>query len=260
VPLRERYLTSVNVAFIGLYTIGLTRRCVAIILSAGLVTALFPAQAAAYQTYSHGYSIGFGMYYNNISGIYAVRSDVQPTGVKGSGLGCQIPGAAGTAPVNQAQWIPLVSSYNDWVEIGTGHQCGTFHFWYWGVGWHDQWTYKGVIPNITLNSTAYMDVHRINALWYYRINGLAPCSTWVYQGSSCEDTKSWDAIGKYFQVGVESYDDHAFIPVHIYSQLQVTMSEGPWTSTVQNAASVTPGLCGAAISSTEYEAWQDASC
>jgi hypothetical protein len=59
---------------------------------------------------------------------------------------------------------------------------------------------------------------------------------------------------------IESYDDHAFIPVHIYQQLQITESDGPWKPTPCITDLVNPGLCGAAISTTQWEAWQDSSC
>ncbi len=48
------------------------RRFIIHLTAAAVVLALLSSQASAYQAYFKGYSFGYGMYYDNITGIYAV--------------------------------------------------------------------------------------------------------------------------------------------------------------------------------------------
>lgn len=204
--------------------------------------------AFAYRTYSIAHSFGYGNITNNVTGVYVIRSDVSVTSSgKLGGGSCDIPEQ--NYPVYQTQWIPLVSATHDWIELGTGHQCSITRWWYWGFGWQDTWYPQGRILGVPASSTDYFDIHRVGEYWYWQING-------VQRGSAYY----WNAIGQHAEAGLESYDDHAFIPVHIYGNLLVTMSEGAWTPWNSLSAHLEAGLCGAVISSSQYEGWQDSSC
>lgn len=226
-------------------------RLFGLVLTGALVISVAIAEPArAYQPYTSAYMFGYTYPYNNVSGVYAVRTDL-PITTRGSGPGCQVPSGAGAYPVYQAQWILLVGTPQTWMELGTGHQCGNAHYWYWGYGWNGQWTLQGYAWGITTNRTAYMDLHRVANYWYRKINGATVVGDPYY----------WNAIGQYAEVGVESYDSGALIPAHIISQIQMTRSDGSWTTfNFMYKHQDTPGPCGVVLDVTDLEAWQDASC
>lgn len=47
-------------------------------------------------------------------------------------------------PVYQTQWMLITSNAQNWIELGTGHQCSdTLGYWFWGYGYLGDWYPQG---------------------------------------------------------------------------------------------------------------------
>lgn len=104
--------------------------CIVVIAST-LVSNTGVATAAVWHSYSAAYEKSAGLGYTGVAGT---RADRSVSGLDMSGCSQFFVGQ----PVYQTEWVNI--SAGNWLEFGTGHQCGdTMRYWYWGYGFNNTW-------------------------------------------------------------------------------------------------------------------------
>lgn len=98
-----------------------------------------PERADAASSFS-GYSQLDDASQTDVVGVASTRYDVKL--ILDTPTGCDQP--YGTDVVYQTQWNVLNVDESSWLEIGTGHGCNGFMYWYGGYGasniWHSLYT------------------------------------------------------------------------------------------------------------------------
>jgi len=101
-----------------------------------LVVPVQPAWASSF----HGYGVA-GIKSGNYTAISATRYD--EVIYVPSGSNCTVPYSGSSNPAYQTEWIN--DQQGNWMELGTGHQCSGFQYWYAGYGsggiWYSLWTH-----------------------------------------------------------------------------------------------------------------------
>lgn len=195
----------------------------------------------------HGYSVAWNFNTSHYTGVEYTRYDVQPTRMS-SGSYCT---SYFTAPVlYQPEWVINGSS---WIELGTGHQCNGFEYWYAGYGINGTWQ-----PIFTRSITS-TDLHKFSidavivrdrgAVYYYNID----VTTVAQYATGLQGTE--------VEAGLESYDSYAIEPAYTISAIYYASGYGgfsPWYNTTDNNP-VSP-MCGRLVSSTQYRAGENTTC
>jgi hypothetical protein len=228
------------------------RRAAALIFVGGLLAAALlggaaPPAGATASTF-HGYSVfEIHLMPGTVSSISVTRKD-EAVHIAGTS-GCKVK-FHGT-PVYQTEWIGNGARSN-WVELGTGHQCQGYQYWYAGYGqrgtWFPQWT------KVTTTEAS----HRF---W---IRSTTPGGSKLYTFNI--GTKQYASVGynlssSYGETGLESY---ASTTVPAYSMTLLKYSNGfgtawhPWTNTT--AAALNSPLCGRKVSNTHVVSGENVSC
>ncbi len=187
---------------------------------------------------------------------YSVAHEQSPYGGIYTGVGVyrwdnhfNLPGtncaATYTVPVvYQAQWA--IISNGNWVEMGTGHHCQNYRFWYWGYGSNGNWFSLGTQANIAVDDHNFY----VSRQW----NGGNPRWRMIVD-STVMGAVYWNTGASRVDAGYESWEDTTTAAAHGYQNLRFHINDGAWQSwSGKDAATVTPGLCGRWASSTDWRA------
>lgn len=152
--------------------------------------------------------------------------------------------------VFQSEWIVITSDSQNWLELGTGHQCSdTFRYWYWGFGYGGIWFPLGTTDGIANEVSHTFEIIKFGSAYGFLIDG-------VQKGSQATST------GVYDQSGLESYSTNAVIGTYTHGNLRRTTDSGGWTSWAGfDATKLTgAGMCGGWNSATVWRAAENQTC
>lgn len=240
--------------------LGRLRRPAALISAGGLLVAgllggavppalaATPARAAAPAVGFHGYSV-FEIHLSGIVSSLSVTRPDEALHIAGT-TGCTVK-FHGT-PAYQTEWIG--DEAGDWLELGTGHQCQGYQYWYAGYGsggaWFPQWT----------KVTSTEATHRF---WIHGTstgNGkLFTFNIGAKRYASVLDNLS----SSFGQTGLESYASATKVPAYSMTLLKYGNGFGaawhPWSGTRTTAPATSP-LCERIVSATHVVSGENARC
>jgi hypothetical protein len=213
----------------------------------GLVLALFNAgtgTAFAFHEYSQADESGF---VNHYTGLSVTRPD---RSVDQASTGCSSYYSGN--PVYQTQWVLITSDAQNWLELGTGHQCADAkRFWFWGYGYLGDWYPQGEVGGVDAGVTHTFRVVRSGGTtWTWRIDGTARGSlTWAEQGARV-------------RTGLESWGSAAVASKYNQSDLMYTLDQGLWTdwSGFDGSKVGTPEMCGGWNTATSWRSSENSPC
>lgn len=149
-----------------------------------------PERADAASSFS-GYSQLDDASQTDVVGVASTRYDVKL--ILDTPTGCDQP--YGTDVVYQTQWNVLNVDESSWLEIGTGHGCNGFMYWYGGYGasniWHSLYT---------VNISGQFQQHQFllrrgdDGRYYWYVDATP---MWNFL---------WDVQGLHARAGFESHD------------------------------------------------------
>jgi len=231
------------------------RRPAALISAGGLLAAAWLSGAAPPAGASGGPAVGFhgySVFEIHLSGIVSSLSVTRPdkaVHVAGTS-GCKVK-FHGT-PAYQTEWIG--DEAGDWLELGTGHQCQGYQYWYAGYGsggtWFPQWT-----KVITTEAT-----HRF---WIHGTSTTGGKSFTFNIGANRVATVADNLSSGFGQTGLESYASSAKVPAYSMTLLKYASGFGstwhPWSGT-RTAAPATSPLCAKIVSATHVVSGENVRC
>src|SRR5690348_818264 len=159
----------------------------------------------------HGYSraqedSSLGQY----TGIRVNRADHVVTGQQATGCTSVFAGD----PVYQTEWMILTDDGDNWLEIGTGHQCNdAVRYWYWGVGYLGGWFPQGYTLDIADGTSHHFAILDTGPNVYFYIDGV---SQYTQPASTAE----------LLQTGLESYSTTSHVTSYTHNALQRTINGG----------------------------------
>lgn len=234
------------------------RRTAAMISAGGLLAAALlggatpPAGATTPATAStfHGYSV-FEIHPSGIVSSLSVTRKDEAVHIAGTS-GCKVK-FHGT-PVYQTEWIGNGTRSN-WVELGTGHQCQGYQYWYAGYGqrgtWFPQWT------KVTTTEAS----HRF---WIRSTTtGTGAVKLYTFNiGAKQYASVGFSLSAGFGETGLESYASATTVPAYSMTLLKYSNGFGtvwhPWTGTT--SAALNSPLCGRKVSNTHVVSGENVSC
>ncbi|WP_300677720.1 hypothetical protein [Nocardioides sp.] len=154
-------------------------------------------------------------------------------------------------PTYQTQWLKVTSTTN-WMELGTGHQCGdTMRYWYWGYGFNGVWYPMGEALGVTAGVSHEFRIARAGTDdWHFRVDGALKASL------------AWAVSGAADIVGLESYGPGTTTATYSSTSLKDTLDGGSWQYWGgKNGSRVdTPEMCGGWNSATSWRASENVAC
>ena len=196
----------------------------------------------------HGYSVFEVHVSRTVSSLSVTRPD-EAVHIAGS-AGCTVK-FHGT-PTYQTEWIG--NEAGDWLELGTGHQCQGYQYWYAGYGsggtWFPQWT------KVTSTDAS----HRF---W---IDGTSTASGKHFTfniGTRRYATITDNLSSTFGQTGLESYSSATRVPAYSMTLLSYaggfTSTWHPWSGTRTNAPATSP-LCEHIVTATHVVSGENVRC
>lgn len=233
------------------------RRPAALISAGGLLAAALlgsvtpPAGAAAPATPAiafHGYSV-FEIHLSGVVSSLSVTRPDEALHIAGS-TGCKVK-FHGT-PAYQTEWIG--DEAGNWLELGTGHQCQGYQYWYAGFGsngtWFPQWT----------KVTSTDGSHRF---WIHGTNTPSGKSFTFNIGAKRYATIVDNLSSSFGQAGLESYASATKVPAYSMTLLKYSNGFGsvwhPWSGT-RTVAPATSPLCERIVSVTHVVSGENVAC
>lgn len=217
---------------------------------AAMVTAFGPTATASAASF-HGYGISGITSGTAYSAIAVTRYD--ETIYVPNGTNCTTPFGSGSNPAYQTEWIN--DGAGNWLELGTGHQCNGFQYWYAGYGsggiWYPVWTQSTGNGNhrFWIQGT----IAGIHYQKYYTFN------IDVTQVASVVDQT---LSAPYDQTGLESYSSGTTAAAYTMTSLQYatgfSTSWNYWTGTTVVAQD--PPLCARVYTATDVDSGENVSC
>lgn len=195
---------------------------------------------------NHGYSVGYELTGGGFTGVGATRNDSIITGIPQTG--CAYRPFEGN-PVYQTMWVHNGSG--NWIELGTGHQCGgTYVYHFGGIGVNGNWIEKFVESNVPVNVSHDF---RISRTADNRIRW------WVDDQLRFEFATTFGSFPM-VEVGLETYTSNASV---YYGNFALTYQKGggqPFFSWAGRDDDVKIGahMCGKWTSDTTYRAGMNA--
>jgi hypothetical protein len=98
------------------------------------------------------------------------------------------------APVYQTQWAYMSDDAHYWVEIGTGHGCFNFGYWFGGYGWNTNWFPLYTTQIEPAGSYHQFQLQMVDGYFHWRIDATEMQSL------------SWCCAAFGVAAGLESYD------------------------------------------------------
>ena len=230
------------------------RRPAALISAAGLLAAALlgsvtpPAGAAAPAIAFHGYSV-FEIHLSGVVSSLSVTRPDEALHIAGS-TGCKVK-FHGT-PAYQTEWIG--DEAGNWLELGTGHQCQGYQYWYAGFGsngtWFPQWT----------KVTSTDGSHRF---WIRGTNTPSGKSFTFNIGAKRYASVVDNLSSSFGQAGLESYASATKVPAYSMTLLKYSNGFGsvwhPWSGT-RTVAPATSPLCERIVSVTHVVSGENVAC
>lgn len=211
------------------------------------IAASATVSAASFHEYSYGYISG-----GPFTGLAGSRYDLSPGGMP-SGTTCT---RYFTYPViYQTQWLAGNATDNyTWYELGTGHQCNGFEYWYGGWGYYSGSTAVWN-PVFTQTITGGAD-HR-----FYLQEVMVPQhGSVMYWQIDSTQMASYPAgnTGAQDQAGLESYVSSASEPIYSISALNAAVDYGSWQNWAGTSRYLTGlPMCGTVVNATTYNAGEN---
>jgi hypothetical protein len=230
------------------------RRPAALISAGGLLAAALlgsvtpPAGAAAPAIAFHGYSV-FEIHLSGVVSSLSVTRPDEALHIAGS-TGCKVK-FHGT-PAYQTEWIG--DEAGNWLELGTGHQCQGYQYWYAGFGsngtWFPQWT----------KVTSTDGSHRF---WIHGTNTPSGKSFTFNIGAKRYASVVDNLSSSFGQAGLESYASATKVPAYSMTLLKYSNGFGsvwhPWSGT-RTVAPATSPLCERIVSVTHVVSGENVAC
>jgi hypothetical protein len=230
------------------------RRPAALISAGGLLAAALlgslapPAGAAAPAVAFHGYSV-FEIHLSGVVSSLSVTRPDEALHIAGT-TGCKVK-FHGT-PAYQTEWIG--DEAGNWLELGTGHQCQGYQYWYAGFGsngtWFPQWT----------KVTSTEGSHRF---WIHGTNTPSGKSFTFNIGAKRYATIVDNLSSSFGQTGLESYASATKVPAYSMTLLKYSNGFGsvwhPWSGT-RTVAPATAPLCERIVSVTHVVSGENVAC
>jgi hypothetical protein len=185
------------------------------IATGSIVCAQTSAYAAATHQYARGWESTEGA--GHYTGGGMTRYDGEYTVPAGSN--CTTPYGSGANAAYQPLWVQSTDAQT-WVEIGTGHNCNGYRFWYAGYGTGGAWTSIYTHAFVTTASHTF-DVDRVSGVYKYYISA-AVVATYA---------ANWG--GDSVVTGLETYETNTIAPeVHNSSlryQVDGVLTDHQWS-------------------------------
>ncbi len=230
------------------------RRPAALISAGGLLaTALLggaapPAGATAPAVAFHGYSV-FEIHLSGIVSSLSVTRPDEAVHIAGTS-GCKVK-FHGT-PAYQTEWIG--DEAGNWLELGTGHQCQGYQYWYAGYGsagtWFPQWT------KVTSTDAS----HRF---WIRGTNTPSGKQFTFNIGAKRYASVADNLSSSFGQAGLESYASATRVPAYSMTLLKYGNGFGtawhPWSGTKTVAPATSP-LCERIVAATHVVSGENVQC
>ena len=155
------------------------------------------------------------------------------------------------SPVYQTEWIYITSDAQNWLELGTGHQCGdTLRYWYWGYGYGGAWFPIGEQSGISNEVSHTFRIIKFGTVFAFQVDGNL-------KGTQTSSTGQRDASG------LESYSSPAVIGTYTHNTLQRwTTTSGGWVNWAgyDDHGVSGAGMCGGWNSQTSWRAAENQTC
>lgn len=118
-------------------------------------------------------------------------------------------------PVYQSEWFEVTADNQNWLELGTGHQCSdTLRYWYWGYGYAGQYYPIGELSGrANEESHSFQIEYNVGTgLYQFQIDsnqyGVKGTSVADHVETGLESHSSTAALGSYPHYDLRySYDD-----------------------------------------------------
>jgi hypothetical protein len=209
----------------------------ALLTAALLATPALPAGAQSTHTYAVAYDVSEG---TNYTGLIVYRYDNPDWQISPSPDGiCE---QFEITPIAyQTEWV--IFSSGDWVEIGTGHRCNGFRYWYWGYALNGVWHRLGTRTGLTTTARDFRLWRRPPNYWDWWIENTRMSRLWY----------DVPPVGDQVAAGVESYDAFAVIPESAFANLRYSVRDGAfvyWSG--RDAQRRDTGMCGRWTSDTRW--------
>jgi hypothetical protein len=196
----------------------------------------------------HGYGV-IGITSADLTGISEYRYD-EAVRLPG-GTHCRTPYSS--LPVYQTEW--LIDKSGNWLEIGTGHQCEGYQYWYAGFG-----TSNGLWDSLWTKSVSNDSGHRF---WIQGTIALNEKYFTYNIGTIQRAHMFFDFSGSFDQTGLESYSAKATVPAYEMKSLEFStdynVSWSSWTHT-KLLPPVHQPVCILLRSATEAVAGENVTC
>lgn len=202
------------------------------------------AQAAQFHSYSH---VTEDSRTNEFTGLSVTRID---RAVEQATTGCDAFYSGN--PIYQTQWVFITQNAQNWIELGTGHQCNDRdRFWFWGYGYQGDW-----YPVGEQGQRVNGESHR------FRLSRAAG-DTWIWQvDGNFKGQMVWSTKGHSVVTGLESWAREGVVMYYSHNDLQFIINQGQWTSwSGRDFRRVdAPEMCGEWEASDQWRAAQNRSC
>lgn len=196
----------------------------------------------------HGYGV-IGITSTDLTGISEYRYD-EPARLPG-GTHCRTPYSA--LPAYETEW--LIDKTGNWLEIGTGHQCEGYQYWYAGFG-----TSNGLWDSLWAKPISKDSGHRF---W---IQGTVALNEkyFTYNIDSIQRAHMFfDFSGSFDQTGLESYSAKTTVPAYEMKSLEFSTDYNVSWSSWRHTKLVPPvgrPVCILLRSATEAVAGENVTC
>lgn len=228
--------------------LGATRVRATLTVATIVLVAIVVAPSAAWAQEFHGYSVAVELSAGrDYSAVGSIRGEGAVANLPLDGCIYHFTGH----PVYDTEWILITADALNWVELGTGHQCGdTFRYWFWGRGVNGNWYPYGTNYAPDVGTTHTFTISRIGLIWYWYIDG------------AIRHTMQWTATGVEVHAGLESYASNATMTYVTVHDLGYKHDGGPWLDWAGYDATIMAGsqMCGRWISQTAWRHSENQPC
>lgn len=200
----------------------------------------------------HQYSVGVeSTGASGFTGVQSTRLDSTITGIPNSGCTSAFSGD----PVYQTSWVILTSDAQNWMELGTGHQCqGTYNYWFWGYGSSGAWHPLGTQLGITLGASHTFKIRRALA------SGTGEETYFFDVDLANKGSKVSSSSGVKVEAGLESYWNPVNV-IYTLTSLKSQKNDGSFVSwSGRDAMILGASMCGSWVSDTSWEAGEGSPC
>ena len=152
-----------------------------------------------------------------------------------------------TPVIYETQWVVEQPNALTWVELGTGHKCYDYRFWFWGFGFDGTWVPVGTQGGIPQGQAHTFKIERTgNVNWRYYIDGNEKGSL------------GFNMAGYRVSAGFETYESDALAAIHNYASIKRSIYEQPFQLISGfDGWQIDAPLCGKWWTASEWRASQN---